>query len=279
MTQESSIKWRPVWKVWLPLVLLLVPLILESQMVGTLFTPYLYGLIVLLVGIIYYRRFRLWQAFAIMLGTAVAVWTYFLAAHPVQSRETFQLIGLDPGSGFVDWLEANWTVPAWLAILVLNFIVFYSLGPKLVKALALEGSAIRLFKLAAREVSGEQNGFTGRPYQAGAHEFARNEVIGLASFLEGKRICRADFTGKGIKLIFSMGISPLNNKLLDKLSYVYFGDDGSLSVFISQEDYRQYKKEYTFDQLCDLMGKTFLRFGQYYTEHLEKRILTELKST
>jgi hypothetical protein len=143
----------------------------------------------------------------------------------------------------------------------------------------LEGSAIRLFKLAAREVSGEQNGFTGRPYQSGNHEFARNEVIGLALFLEEKKICRADFTEKGIKLIFSMGISPLNNGLLDKLSYVCFGDDGSLSVFISRDDYRQYKKEYTFDQLCELMGKTFLRFGNYYTDHMEKRIITELKST
>jgi hypothetical protein len=179
----------------------------------------------------------------------------------------------------VPWLETYWTEAAWLGVLVANGIVFYTLGPKQLKALSLEGSAIRLFKLAAREVSGEQNGFTGRPYQAGRHEFARNEVIGLASFLEGKKICRADFTDKGIKLIFSMGISPLNNKLMDELSYVYFGDEGDLSVFISQSDYSQYKKEYTFDQLCELMGKTFLRFGEYYKDHNEKRIITELKST
>jgi hypothetical protein len=214
-----------------------------------------------------------------MLGTAVAIWTYFLAARPEETRYTFELIGLDPGPYFVPWLQTYWPLPAWLGVLVLNAVIFYSLGPKLLKALALEGSAIRLFKLAAREVSGEQNGFTGRPFQAGTHNLVRNEVIGFASFLEQKKICRAEFIGKGIKLIFSMGISPLSNKHLDNLSYVQFGDNGNLSVFISRSDYSQYKKEYTFNQLCELMGKTFLRFGEYYKDHNEKRIITEIKST
>lgn len=278
MKGQSSIKWRPIWKAWLPLILFLAPLILEDQIAGTLFTPYVYGILVTVVGIIYFRRFRLWQAFVIMLGTAVAIWTYFLAARPEQTQYTFQLIGLDPGKYFVPWIQTYWPVPAWLAVLVVNTFIFYSLGPRLIKALALEGSAIRLFKLAAREVSGERNGFTGRPFQAGEHSYARNEIIGLASFLEGKNICVADFPDNGIKLIFSMGISPQNTAYRNELSYVFFADDGKLTVFISQNDYKQYKKEYTFDQLCELMGNTFLRFAQYYSEHLEKRITTELKS-
>lgn len=278
MTGDSSIKWRPVWKVWIPIILFLIPLILEGQLIGTIFTPYIYGIIVLIAGIIYYFRFRLWQAFVIMAMTSIAIWTYFLSARPEQTDYMLHLTGLDPGTAFVPWLKTYLPLPVWMVILIINFIIFYSLGPLMLKALDLERSAIRLFKLAAREVSGEQNGFTGRPFQVGEHTYARNVVIGLASYLEGKKICVADFTGNGIKLIFSMGISPLNKAHINELSYVFFGDDGKLNVFISQNDYKQYKKEYTFDQLCELMGNTFLRFAQYYTEHMEKRIITELKS-
>ena len=265
-------------EVWIPIILFLIPLILEGQLIGTIFTPYVYGIIVLIAGIIYYFRFRLWQAFVIMAMTSIAIWTYFLSARPEKTEYLLNLIGLDPGTAFVPWLQTYLPLPVWMVILIINFIIFYSLGPLMLKALDLERSAIRLFKLAAREISGEQNGFTGRPIQVGEHPHARNVVIGLASYLEGKKICVADFTGNGIKLIFSMGISPLNQAHRNELSYVFFGDDGKLNVFISQDDYKQYKKEYTFDQLCELMGNTFLRFAQYYTEHLEKRIITELKS-
>lgn len=278
MTIDSSIKWRITWKMWFPIVLFLIPLILESQVAGTYLTPYLYGVLVLIVGIIYYFRFRLWQSLLIMGMTSIAIWGYFLAARPEQSYESLQLIGLDFGPLFVLWLETYFPIQIWLVILIINGIIYYTLGPQLLKALKLEHSAMGLFKLAAREVSGEMNGFTGRPFQAGHHPYARNEVIGFASYLEQKRICLAEFTGNGIKLIFSMGISPLSNKYRDKLSYVSFGEDGKLSVFISKQDYRQYKKEYTFDQLCDLMGKTFLRFAQYHNEGLERKIITELKS-
>jgi len=275
---DTSIKWRITWKMWFPIVLFMIPLILEKQIAGTYLSPFLYGVLVLVLGIIYYFRFRLWQSLLVMGMTTIAIWGYFLAARPVTSIESLQLIGLDLGPQFVLWLQAYFPIQIWLVILITNGVIYYTAGPALFKALNLEESAIRLFKLAAREVSGEQNGFTGRPFLVGQHPYSRNKVIGFASFLEKNKICQAEFSGKGIKLIFSMGISPLSNKYKDKLSYVYFGEDGRLSVFISERDYRQYKREYTFDQLCDLMGKTFLRFASYYDENLDRRIITELKS-
>jgi len=278
MTTNSTIKWRPIWKVWIPIVLFLIPLILEGKLLGTLFTPYVYGLIVLIAGIIYFLRLRLWHAPVVMTMTTIAIWTYFLAARPVQTLETFSLIGLHSGPDSLLWLEYFMNMTVWFVILIINFIIFYSLGPVLLKALSLEKAGIRLFKLAAREVSSELNGFTGRPFRAGEHSYKRDKIIGLASFLEQKNICTAEFPGAGIRLIFSMGISPLNFKYRNKLSYVAFEDDGSLNIFISESDYKQYKKQYTFDQLCELMGKTFLRFADYYDNKIENRIMIEMKS-
>jgi len=221
---------------------------------------------------------KLWQSVVVMTMMAIAIWGYFLAARPEQTEEIILLLGVDPGAGFVPWLKSYMTMPVWFAILIINFVIFYSLGPILLKALGLEKAAIRLFRLAAREITDETNGFTDRPYHAGEHPYTRDRIIGFASFLEEKKLCRAEFPGSGIRFIFSMGISPLNNKYKDQLSYVDFGDGGSLNVFISERDYKQYKKQYTFSQLCELMGKTFLRFAEYYVNNNENRIITEMKS-
>ncbi len=278
MINDSSIKWRPVWKLWIPIILFLVPLILEDQLIGTLFTPYVYGLLVFIIGIIYYFRFRLWQSIVVTAMTTIAISGYFLAARPEQTAETFQLIGLNTGPDFIHWMKTYLTMPVWFGILIINFVIYYTIGPLLSKALDLEKSAIRLFKLAARGISGEENGFTGRPYQAGEHGYQRNQLYGLAAFLEQKKICVAEFTGSGIKYIYSMGISPLNKSRRDELSYVAFQEDGKLNVYISKHDYKQYRKEYTFDQLCELMGNTFLRFAEYHQNNMESRIIVELKS-
>ncbi len=278
MTNNTIIRWRPIWKIWLPIVFFIIPTILEKEMLGTYFTPFVYALLVFVVGIIYYLRMRLWQVIVLMSMTTIAISTYFLAARPEKIEYMIYLLGLDPGPYFVLWLKTYLTIPIWLVFLITNSVIFYTLGPMLSKALDLEKTAIRLFKLAAREVSGEQNGFTGRPYQIGEHPYEKNQLYGLASFLEAKKICVAEFPVNGMRFIFSMGISPLNKKLRDTLSYVSFGENGKLTVFISEHDYRQYKKQYTFDQLCELMGKTFLRFAEYHINNNENRIIMELKS-
>lgn len=279
MIGDSSIKWRPTWKAWLPFVLFLIPLILEDQLLGTIYSPYVYGLIVLVVGIIYYFRFKLWQSLVVMGMMSIAIWTYYLSARPEQIEYMISLLGLDAGPYFTPWLKTYLTTPIFLVILIINFVIFYTLGPLLMKALNMEKTAIRLFKLAAKGVSGELNGFTGRPYQAGEHSFHRNQLLGLAAFLEQKKICIAEIQGNGIRFIFSMGTSPMNKSRRDELSYVAFLEDGKINVFISKHDYKQYRKEYTFDHLCELMGTTFQRFADYYNNNnCETRIITELKS-
>jgi len=157
-------------------------------------------------------------------------------------------------------------------------VIFYTMGPKVMKALELEKNAIRLFKISARQVFEEKNGYTDRPFNAGKHTFQQNEMIGFAAFLEEKKICLAIFPGNGVKFVFSMGTSPLVKSKQEGLSHVFFSSGGDLSVFISAHDYRQYRKQYTFDQLCEMMAKTFIRFAEYYNTSNERTIITELRS-
>ena len=278
MDNQSTIKWRPLWKIWIPIILFLIPLILEDQLFGTIFTPYIYGLILIAYGIVYYSRTKLWQAAVLAITTAVTIWFYFLAERPERTVETFQLIDIYFGQETLAWMKDYITMPVWFIILALNAVTTFILVPTFSKALFLEGSAIRLFKLTARQVFSEGNGFTDRPYTAGSHSYNRDELIGFALFLEGKKICLAGYPDKGIKLIFSMGISPLCKKYRNRISYVMFKDNGELTVFISEKDYKQYRKQYTFDQLCEMMGKTFLRFAEYYKINKEQRIINELKT-
>lgn len=277
MTSSTPIKWRPTWKLWIPLILFLVPLILEGQIFRTTFTPYVYSVLLIIYGFIYYFRTKLWQAILFTIVMAITISVYFLAARPERTLYSFELIGIVPGPECLPWILSHITMLLWFGILIINAIVFFTVGPLLTKALDLETSAIRLFKLSARSVVNEQNGFTDRPFTAGHHSYNENELMGFASFLEGKNICLAQFPENGVKLMFSMGISPLCIKYRDKVSYVMFDKNGILSVFISKNDYRQYRKQYSFDQLCEKMGNTFLRFAEYYKNHNEKRILTELK--
>lgn len=278
MAHESTVKFRPRWKLWIPLVLFLAPLILETQMTGTYFTPYLYSIFLLIMGIIYYFRIRLWESVLVMGMTGVAISYYFLAARQEESIETFQLIGLIPSPILREVLHAYFREIAFIGVLVINGVVYYTVGKKFFKAIEMEGNAIRLFKLAAREVSEITNGFTGRPFHAGTHNFEKNQIMGLSSYLEDKKICKAVFHREGVKLVFSMGISPLNHKQLNRLSYVEFSYDGKMTVFISEMDYRRYKRQFSFNQLCELMGKTFMRFADYYAVNSERMILTELRS-
>lgn len=275
---DSSIKWRPLWKIWIPIFLFFIPLILEREMVGTTFTPYVYGLIVLIYGIVYYFRIRMWEVLVLMPFMAITIWWYFLAERPYMTYESFLIIGIDPGQGVMHWITSYITTASWFAALIMNFIIFFTLGPKILKALELEKNAIRLFKLSARQVYDEKNGYTSRPFNAGKHPFKKEDLIGFSAFVEDKKICLCLFPGNGARFIFSMGKTPLVKSRQEGLSHVFFNSNGDLSVFISAEDYKQYRKQYTFDQLCENMGTTFLRFAEYYKTNNERKIMTELRS-
>jgi hypothetical protein len=141
----------------------------------------------------------------------------------------------------------------------------------------LETNARRLFKLAAEHVSETSDGFTSRPYSAGKVPYSKEEILGFTRFINSRRIARSILQDDGIVLTFSLGISPLKNPLLDKISYTTIRFQGDLSVHISEYDYKRYKDQLTFNQLCASLADVFKRFLEFYNRGLEGRILNELK--
>jgi ABC-type multidrug transport system fused ATPase/permease subunit len=142
----------------------------------------------------------------------------------------------------------------------------------------LESNARRLFNLAAEHVHEAFNGFTDRPYSARKAEYSKDEIRGFARFMGGKKIVKSIIQKEAIILAFSMGVSPLKEPDLQQISYVSFDYEGNISVHISEYDYKRFKEELTFDQLCASLGDVFIRFLEYYKKGSESRIIIELKS-
>ena len=49
-----------------------------------------------------------------------------------------------------------------------------------------------------------------------------------------------------------------------------------MTVIISRKDYLGYKEELSFDQLCENLGKLFIKFMEYYRKGEADRIIYEL---
>jgi len=146
------------------------------------------------------------------------------------------------------------------------------------KATKLVLSARQLFQLASQQVYEMSSGFTDRPYTGGKTNAERKDVLGLARYLSGENILVFESDPEIITYGFSMNTSPLAVSQLKKVSYVAFDKEGNISVHISERDYRQYKNQLSFDQLCASFSTLFKQFLEYYKEGNEERIKNELKS-
>jgi hypothetical protein len=63
-----------------------------------------------------------------------------------------------------------------------------------------------------------------------------------------------------------------------EVSHVIIGNDGNVTVKVSDRDYRDYREKLSFDKLCESLSGIFIRFMEYYKGGLESRIMVELKS-
>jgi hypothetical protein len=73
---------------------------------------------------------------------------------------------------------------------------------------------------------------------------------------------------------FSYLFSP--GRFRKERSWIAFDFHGNVTVNISKRDYLGYKEEFSFDQLCDGLGKLFIRFMDYYRKGEAERIIYEL---
>ncbi len=136
----------------------------------------------------------------------------------------------------------------------------------------------RLFRLASERIYRTDNGYTGRPYSGGRVECSRDELLGFVRFLHGNYIVRPFYYESYVCLSFSMNTSLIVIHEGKEVSHVIIGYDGTVTVKLSDKDYRDYRERLSFDQLCASLAGIFTRFLDYYKEGLESRIMIELKS-
>lgn len=136
----------------------------------------------------------------------------------------------------------------------------------------------RLFRLAAERIYETSNGYTERPFSAGKIQANKDELLGFVRILHGYYVIRPFYYDNFISLAFSMNKSLLVIKEASEVSHVQLYYDGTITVKISEKDYKDYKERLSFDQLCNSMANVFARFLDYYQKGLEPRIVTELKS-
>jgi len=276
MSAGSTIKRQINWNFWALPILFILLLIIEDQALGTYYTSWLYGLLLIFFGILYSVRFKLYQPAVIGCFAGITLWHYMLAAHYDTSLSMLHAIGIDistnPG-------HSPFTMMIWLINLILFLVSLPIFGPVVLKSFRLALSAKRIFNTAAQTVTSNGNGFTFRPYVAGNVSHPKEKITGLAQYLSGHMLVHPVFTGSGVFLTFSMGKSPLAIREPNEISYVSFENSGNISVHIAEKDYKRFRKQLTFDRLCEALGDVFKRLLDYYADNQEARILSELKST
>jgi len=274
MATGSTIKKQINWNFWALPILFLLILIIEKQAFGTFYSSWLYGLLLILFGIIYSLRYKLYQPVVIGALGGLTLWHYILAAHFDTCITMLQLIGFDV---FITTANNPFSMGIWMINLVLLLIVIPIFGPIVSKSFQLEQSTKRIFITSAQTVISSGNGFTSRPYVAGKTTFPKEQITGFAQYLSGQMLAHPVFTNSGIFLTFSMGKSPLAIREPGEISYVSFENSGNITVHIAEKDYRRFRKQLTFDRLCESLGEVFKRFLNYYANNQEDRIAFELK--
>lgn len=254
---QHIIKWRFIWvNIWIIGILYLIIYIGESQMFGTYYSAWGFGLFHVALGIYYYMKTRVYQ---------------------------FMLVGFVLGTGFWHY-EAAEHMETWFSMytfyfhLLAYFILVFTAMPVIVKAFKLEIQARKLFRLAAETIADTRDGYTERPYSGGNIDCTRDEIIGLGRFLAGKDIIRYKIENDTVTYGFSMNTSPLVDPAFQETSFVSISQAGHLSVRISKRDYKQYRKSFSFDQLCESFAGIFKGYIKHYQNNTENRIVYELKS-
>ena len=233
-------------------------LISEGMDIGQMpfLTYYICGAFFIVMGIYQWYKYRLWVY--LVIGILVG----FLCVQ-------------GPGMIISDYFftKASYFITFFIIVLfvILNWSTLY--GQE-----RYEINARRLFKLGAELIYETADGFTDRPFSAGEITFSKEELLGFSRFMEGKYVTRVFHEDETVFLTCSLNRSVLTIVNPREASHVSISKSGAMTVFITESDYRQYRRTYNFNQLCHSLGEVIKRFMEYYKDGLENRIITELKT-
>ncbi len=134
----------------------------------------------------------------------------------------------------------------------------------------------QVLELAAKPVNGLEDGFTRRPFPAGAVNAPRDVIVGFGNFLMKHWLVTSYIENERVVLAlngFSWHYFFFRKLDFQKITHITFENSGNVSVNISQKDYRKFRDQLTFDSLCASLGNLMKTFLVYYQRHEEKEIL------
>lgn len=222
------------------------------------FTIILVALMFLVLGIIQWFRYRNWiyPVLGFLMGITTAQVSFIFPDY--DNSGIFML------TYFICFILI-------ILFILINWSSFYSHE-------RFEINSRRLFRLASERIYATDEGFTERPFSGGKVECSRDELLGFVRYLHGNYIVRPFYYENFVCLSFSMNTSLIVINEGKEVSHVIIGNDGSVTVKVSDKDYRDYRERLSFDQLCASLAGIFTRFLDYYRKGLESRIIIELKS-
>ncbi|MFC2164991.1 hypothetical protein ACFLT2_08355 [Acidobacteriota bacterium] len=138
-----------------------------------------------------------------------------------------------------------------------------------------------VLELAARPVSDSADGFTPRPYPAGEASYTNAELMTFTKFLLKHGVAFPKNQEGRTVLVINESLFRhflFRNKDYQKDTYVAFDSDGHISVNITEKDYKKYKEELTFDQLCQSLGNLFKEFLLLHQRGEDKIIIERLNA-
>ena len=137
-----------------------------------------------------------------------------------------------------------------------------------------------ILETAARPVIEAGNGYTNRAYPLEKTAFSKEQVINFAKLLNKNLIATSYIREDRVILVFSNGLFqyiPFLRPNLQKVTYASFWYSGEVSVNISKKDYKKYREELTFDQLCKSFGNMILDFFKEFLGGNKKILLNKFK--
>jgi hypothetical protein len=138
-----------------------------------------------------------------------------------------------------------------------------------------------ILRLAANPIRNFRDGYTDRLYPIGRTDI-KNEVLEeFGKFANYNLIATAFMESNKIILVFSNGwyqYIPFLKPAWQKVTFISFDNFGNLNIHISMKDYKIYKNEVTFDQLCASLGNLIILLIRMYENGKKEEIINLLKN-
>ena len=138
-----------------------------------------------------------------------------------------------------------------------------------------------VMELAAGDIPSSEESFTNRPRPVGKVECTSEELDGFVSFLrknlifmswykDGKYVLHPVKQGNEYNVFYNYKFDP------EQHTCVIIDEEGDVTVFISQQDYLDYKEDLSFDALSNSLGKLTIEFMNLYLNGNEVRIMDRI---